>query len=163
MWMLNISQSYRPPRPVMGTALFFISRWCSYLTENTCGPPRPVTGIDLFANIPSASSILLRPSINIFPRFFPRYSRYLPPSPFYQSHIHFEVMAELYSIPKTPPKMRITITPFTCRSASPFPTQGTVPEYNRPIPPLPNTSLFHLLQGNRVGSPSVKYLKLPII
>jgi hypothetical protein len=44
---LNISQPYRLPWPVTGIALFFICRWCSYLTGNTCRPPRPVTGITL--------------------------------------------------------------------------------------------------------------------
>jgi hypothetical protein len=33
--ILNISQSYRPPRPVTEIALLFISRWYSYLTGNT--------------------------------------------------------------------------------------------------------------------------------
>jgi hypothetical protein len=34
-WILNISQPYRPPRSAMAIALFFICRWCSYLTGNT--------------------------------------------------------------------------------------------------------------------------------
>jgi hypothetical protein len=43
---LNISQHYKPPRPVTGIALLFKMK-IMYYTGNTCGPPRPVTGIAL--------------------------------------------------------------------------------------------------------------------
>jgi hypothetical protein len=45
--ILNISQLYRPPRPVMDSLIFYMQMMFVPYRKHTSRPPRPVTGIAL--------------------------------------------------------------------------------------------------------------------